>query len=90
MNLNQNYTTIKNFYITSQIYYPNKLMPDNYFFADSKEWMVLMFFLTVTDEHGLKIQRAAEKNLETLKFCDELTKTFKELSKILNLSNLIL
>ena len=30
-------------------------------------------FLTGTDEHGLKIQRAAEKNgLEPIKFCDEI------------------
>ena len=45
-------------------------------------------FLTGTDEHGLKIQRAAEeKNLDTLKFCDEISKTFRDLSKILNLTN---
>jgi methionyl-tRNA synthetase len=45
-------------------------------------------FLTGTDEHGLKIQRAAEKKgLETLKFCDEISKTFRDLSKTLNLTN---
>ena len=45
-------------------------------------------FLTGTDEHGLKIQRAAEKQgIDTLKFCDEISKTFKDLSKILNLTN---
>ena len=45
-------------------------------------------FLTGTDEHGLKIQREAEKNKkETQLFCDELSKKFKELTKILNLSN---
>ncbi len=47
-----------------------------------------VFFLTGTDEHGLKIQREAEKNKkDTQKFCDELSKKFKELAKILNLSN---
>ena len=45
-------------------------------------------FLTGTDEHGLKIQRAAEtKNVDTLKFCDEISETFRKLSKTLNLSN---
>ena len=45
-------------------------------------------FLTGTDEHGLKIQRAAEKEgMETLKFCDTISQTFKDLSKILNLTN---
>ena len=47
-----------------------------------------VFFLTGTDEHGLKIQREAEKNKkDTQKFCDELSNKFKELAKILNLSN---
>ena len=33
-----------------------------------------VYFLTGTDEHGLKIQRAAEqKKIETLKFCDEIS-----------------
>ena len=46
-----------------------------------------VFFLTGTDEHGLKIQRAAEKIKKPLEFCDEISQTFKELSKTLNLSN---
>ena len=87
----------KNFYITTPIYYPSakphmghaysSIIAD--FFARFKRMDGFnVFFLTGTDEHGLKIQRAAEKKgLETLKFCDELSKTFKELSKILNLSN---
>ena len=45
-------------------------------------------FLTGTDEHGLKIQRSAEKiNKNPKEFCDEITKTFKDLTKTLNLSN---
>ncbi len=45
-------------------------------------------FLTGTDEHGLKIQREAEKNKKDTKvFCDELSEKFKDLTKILNLSN---
>ena len=47
-----------------------------------------MFFLTGTDEHGLKIQREAEKKKKILKiFCDDLSEKFKKLTKILNLSN---
>ena len=47
-----------------------------------------VYFLTGTDEHGLKIQRAAEnKNLSPLEFCNQISKTFKDLSVTLNLSN---
>ena len=39
-------------------------------------------FLTGTDEHGLKIQKAAEKQqMDPLLFCDKISKTFKDLSK---------
>ena len=45
-------------------------------------------FLTGTDEHGLKIQRAAEKKkIEVLESCNEISKTFRDLSKTLNLTN---
>ena len=47
-----------------------------------------VYFLTGTDEHGLKIQREAKKNNKDPKsFCDELSVTFKNLTKTLNLSN---
>ena len=87
----------KNFYITTPIYYPsgNPHMGHAYssiiadIFARFKRlegYNVL--FLTGTDEHGLKIQREAEKYKKDPKiFCDELSKKFKELTKILNLSN---
>ena len=45
-------------------------------------------FLTGTDEHGLKIQREAEKkNKDTKIFCDEVSAKFKKLTNTLNLSN---
>ena len=48
----------------------------------------MFFFLTGTDEHGQKIQRAAEqKDIEPKLFCDQISKTFFDLSKTLNLSN---
>ena len=47
-----------------------------------------VYFLTGTDEHGLKIQRSAEKlNKDPKSFCDEISKTFEDLTKKLNLSN---
>ncbi len=87
----------KNFYITTPIYYPSakphmghaysSIIAD--FFARFKKIDGFdVNFLTGTDEHGLKIQRAAEKKgMDTLKFCDEISKTFRDLSKILNLTN---
>ena len=87
----------KNFYITTPIYYPSakphmghaysSIIAD--FFARLKKIQGFnVFFLTGTDEHGQKIQRAAEKsNMDPLSFCDEISKTFRNLSKTLNLSN---
>ena len=89
---------IKNNYeITTPIYYqsakPNfvhaysSIVAD--FFARFKRISdYKVFFLTGTDEHGQKIQRAAaEVNKNTQQFCDEISSNFMALSKILNLSN---
>ena len=47
-----------------------------------------VLFLTGTDEHGQKIQKEAQKNKKEPKiFCDELSETFRSLTKILNLTN---
>ena len=87
----------KNFYITTPIYYPSakphmghaysSIVAD--FFARFKRIdNYNVFFLTGTDEHGLKIQRSAEKvNTDPKTFCDEISKTFLDLTKTLNLSN---
>ena len=87
----------KNYYITTPIYYPSakphmghaysSIIAD--FFARFKRIDGFnVHFLTGTDEHGLKIQRAAEdKNIEPLDFCDQISQTFRDLSKTLNLSN---
>ena len=87
----------KNFYITTPIYYPSakphmghaysSIIAD--FFARFKRIQgYKVHFLTGTDEHGQKIQRAAEKKaMEPLKFCDEISETFRNLSQTLNLSN---
>ena len=87
----------KNFYITTPIYYPSakphmghaysSIIADffaRFKFIDNYE----VYFLTGTDEHGLKIQRSAEKkDQEPKKFCDEISQTFRDLTKKLNLSN---
>ena len=85
-----------NFYITTPIYYPsgNPHMGHAYssiiadVFARFKRLEEKnVFFLTGTDEHGLKIQREANKNnKETKVFCDEVSSKFKNLTKKLNLS----
>ena len=87
----------KHFYITTPIYYPSakphmghaysSIVSD--FFARLKKIQGYeVFFLTGTDEHGQKIQRAAEiEKKDPLKFCDEISKTFENLCKSLNLSN---
>jgi len=87
----------KNYYITTPIYYPSakphmghaysSIIAD--FFARFKKIDGFnVHFLTGTDEHGLKIQRSAEKkDMDPLKFCDEISITFRNLSKILNLTN---
>jgi methionyl-tRNA synthetase len=87
----------KTYYITTPIYYPSakphmghaysSIIAD--FFARFKKIDGFdVQFLTGTDEHGLKIQRSAEKqNIEPLEFCNQISKTFRDLSQTLNLTN---
>ena len=87
----------KNFYITTPIYYPSgkphmghaysSIVADIFArFKRLEKYNVL--FLTGTDEHGQKIQKEAKKNNKEPKiFCDELSETFRSLTKTLNLSN---
>ena len=86
-----------NYYITTPIYYPSakphmghaysSIIAD--FFARFKRIQGFnVFYLTGTDEHGQKIERAAkDQNKDPLTFCDEISKTFKNLTTTLNLSN---
>ena len=85
-----------NFYITTPIYYPSGNPHMGHAYSSIVADVIArfkrlegknVFFLTGTDEHGLKIQREAEKSNKDVKvFCDELSSKFKDLSKILNLS----
>ena len=86
-----------NFYITTPIYYPSgephmghaysSILADVFArFKRNDNYKV--HFLTGTDEHGLKIQKAAEKNnSDPLTYCNKISKIFEDLTKILNLSN---
>jgi len=86
-----------NFYITTPIYYPSgephmghaysNIITDVFArFMRNDNHKVL--FLTGTDEHGLKIQNAAKKKgLDPLIYCNKISKTFRNLTKKLNLSN---
>ena len=87
----------KNFFITTPIYYPSGKPHMGHAYSSIVADVIARFkrldgynveFLTGTDEHGLKIQRAAEeKGIDPKTFCDEISKTFRNLSKTLNLSN---
>jgi len=86
----------KNFFITTPIYYPSghphmghaysSIIAD-VFARFKRNDGFNVFFLTGTDEHGLKIQKSAEKsNLDPLTYCNNISKVFKDLSLQLNLS----
>jgi methionyl-tRNA synthetase len=87
----------KNFYITTPIYYPSGKPHMGHAYSSIIADVFARFmriddfkvhFLTGTDEHGLKIQKSAQKEgLDTLDYCDKISKNFKDLSKKLNLSN---
>ena len=87
----------KYFFITTPIYYPSARPHMGHAYSSIVSDVIARFkrldgfnveFLTGTDEHGLKIQRAAEeKGIDPKKFCDEISETFRILSNTLNLSN---
>ena len=87
----------KNFYITTPIYYPSGKPHMGHAYSSIVADIFARFkrlegfnvlFLTGTDEHGQKIQKEAKKNNKEPKiFCDELSETFRSLTKTLNLSN---
>ena len=67
---------MKNFYLTTPIYYPSAKPHMGHAYSSISADVIARFkriegynvnFLTGTDEHGLKIQRAAEKQKKILK-----------------------
>ena len=87
----------KNFYITTPIYYPSGKPHMGHAYSSIIADVLARFkrlegynvlFLTGTDEHGQKIQKEAKKNNKEPKiFCDEISETFRSLTKTLNLTN---
>jgi methionyl-tRNA synthetase len=88
---------VSRFYITTPIYYINAephlghaystMVAD----AAARAHRLMgddVFFLTGTDEHGQKVERAAKKaGVPTPAFADTTSRKFRELSSLLNISN---
>lgn len=85
------------FYITTPIYYPSDNLHIGHAYCTTIADTVAryhrakgedVFFLTGSDEHGLKIQRkAAEKGITPIQYVDTIVANFKKLWKMLNISN---
>ncbi|MFH1582215.1 MAG: methionine--tRNA ligase [bacterium] len=87
----------KNFYITTSIAYTNAV-PHIGFALELIQADVIaryhrslgenVWFLTGTDEHGIKIIKAAEKaGRNVIDFANDISSKYKELTKVLNISN---
>jgi len=86
----------KNFFITTPIYYPSGQPHMGHAYSSIIADVFARFkrndgfnvhFLTGTDEHGLKIQKAAEKSkLDPLTYCNNISKVFKDFAIKLDLS----
>jgi len=86
----------KTFYITTPIYYPSgRLTIGNAYTTVAADSMARYkrsqgydtFFLTGTDEHGLKIEQKAEKQgIKPQKFVDKMAASYKKLWKSLDIS----
>jgi len=76
------------FYVTTPIYYVNDVPHIGHAYTTvagdvltrwRRLWGDEVFYLTGTDEHGLKVQRvAAERGMEPQAFADELSAKFRE------------
>ena len=88
---------MKPFYVTTPIYYINARPHLGHAYttmvadAIARSRRLLgedVFFLTGTDEHGQKVERASQKaGLETPRFADEVAATFRRMCRDLNISN---
>ena len=88
--------TDKTFYITTPIYYPSgKLTIGNAYTTVAADVLARYkrqlgydtFFLTGTDEHGLKIEETAEKlGVEPQAYVDKMAASYKELWQMLDIS----
>jgi methionyl-tRNA synthetase len=88
---------MKPFYLTTPIYYINAAPHIGHAYttmvadAIARSRRLLgddVFFLTGTDEHGQKVERAAQKaGKETRQFADEVAATFRQMCRDLDISN---
>ena len=88
---------VRPFQITTPIYYVNDKPHIGHAYTSTAcdviaRFMRLggrqVFFLSGTDEHGQKVEQSAEKKgLEPQAFVDEVSKSFQDLLRILNISN---
>ncbi len=84
-------------YFTTPIYYVNDVPHIGHAYTSIAVDFLARFsrlsgdetrFLTGTDEHGLKVQKAAEKlSISPLELCNKNSELFRDLTKTLNLSN---
>ncbi len=87
---------MEKFYVTTPIYYVNDVPHLGHAYTTVAADVIArfnrflerdVFFLTGTDEHGQKIQQAAEaKGMDPQSFVDSLVPRFKELWQMLNIS----
>ncbi len=87
----------KSFYITTPIYYVNDVPHIGHAYTTVAADVLArfkrlegyqVFFLTGTDEHGQKVERAAqERGVDPKAHCDEMVKRFQSLWKRLSISN---
>lgn len=87
----------KNYYVTTPIYYVNASPHIGHAYTNIVADTIARYkrlsgfdvcFLTGTDEHGLKIEKAAKaKNMSPQKFTDEVSEVFKKLTEDLAISN---
>ena len=85
------------FYVTTPIYYVNDIPHIGHAYTTVAADIAArykrlegyqVFFLTGTDEHGQKVERAAqERGIDPKSHCDEMVKRFQSLWKRLNISN---
>ncbi|RWA03125.1 hypothetical protein EKO27_g11981 [Xylaria grammica] len=95
--LSQQHNNDKPYYVTTPIFYVNASPHVGHLYsmliADVlKRWELLKgreaYLSTGTDEHGMKVQRAAElQDLHPKTLCDANAETFKDLAKRANIAN---
>ena len=87
----------KTYYITTPIYYVNDSPHIGHAYTTLSCDVLArfnrlegndVFFLTGTDEHGQKVDKAAkDKGVDPQSFCDEVSLRFRDLAKFMNYSN---